>query len=241
MRTGFALFGPVVKAIALARFPFLLCSAVLFAAVMAGWQTDAGAASIYICQEENGNKHFTNLPESGNCVPFQRKPAVAYSAAVPKKWGGLSGHSAYDQYISQYGERYKIDPNLIKAVIRAESDFNRNAVSHRGAKGLMQLMPETARELNVRDPFNPDQNIDGGTRYLRYLLQTFEGDLTLALAAYNAGPSLVKRVQRVPRIPETVAYVKRVLAYYHGYGRGQVVDALDDRSLIRVGGLVTVQ
>ncbi|MBE0584653.1 MAG: lytic transglycosylase domain-containing protein, partial [Desulfofustis sp.] len=203
-----------------------------------GWQPETRAAAIYICQEENGNKHFTNLPESGNCVPFSRNQPASFSARPV--FNGLGAHNAYDQYIDQYGKRYKIDPNLIKAVIRAESDFNRHAVSGRGAQGLMQLMPETARELNVSDPFNPDQNIDGGTRYLRYLLQTFEGDLTLALAAYNAGPSLVKRVQRVPRIPETVQYVKRVLAYYQGYGRGQVVDAFD-RSSIRVGGLVTVQ
>ncbi len=239
MRPGSFPISQFVKAIGLSRFFCLLFSGVVLVASMPGWQPETLAATIYVCQEENGNKHFTNLPESGDCVPFERKQPATYSA-MPK-WDGLGAHNDYDEYIAQYGEQYKIDPNLIKAVIRAESDFNRHAVSNRGAKGLMQLMPETARELNVRDPFNPDQNIDGGTRYLRYLLETFEGDLTLALAAYNAGPSLVKRVQRVPHIPETVAYVKRVLAYYQGYGRGQVVDALDDRSLIRVGGLVTVQ
>ena len=237
MRPGFFPIHLLLKAKGLSRYPFLLLSAFMLCTILPGVQFEARAAGIYVCQDNNGNKHFTNMPESGNCVPFRKKRSTTYSAKP--QWNGPV-HGIYDQYIAQYGKRYKIDPNLIRAVIRAESGFNRLAVSKRGAKGLMQLMPATARELNVTDPFNPDQNIDGGTRYLRYLLKTFDGDLTLALAAYNAGPSLVMRVQRVPRIPETVEYVKRVLSYYQAYGKGQVVDALY-RSTIRVGGLVTIQ
>jgi hypothetical protein len=219
----------------LLRSPLLLLGAFFLCTLLPGLQSQA-RANIYICQDSDGTKHFTNMPESGNCVPFQKKQR-SYSTAP--QWSPPV-HKAYDRYIAQYGKRYKVDPHLIRAVIKAESGFNRLAVSSRGAQGLMQLMPETARELNVSDPFNPDQNIDGGTRYLRYLLKTFNGDLTLALAAYNAGPSLVRKIQRVPRIPETVEYVKRVLRYYRGYGKGQIVDALY-RSSIRVGGLLTIQ
>jgi len=215
--------------------PLLLLGALFLCIALPGFQSEA-RANIYVCLDSDGTKHFTNMPESGNCVPFGKKQR-SYSSGL--KWNAPA-HRAYDEYIVQYGKRYKVDPHLIRAVIKAESGFDRLAVSQRGAQGLMQLMPETARELNVSDPFNPDQNIDGGTRYLRYLLKTFNGDLTLALAAYNAGPSLVRKIQRVPRIPETVAYVKRVLGYYKGYGRGQFVDALY-RSSIRVGGLTTIQ
>ena len=194
------------------------------------------AASIYVCKDGSGNMHFTNLPESGNCVPFKKKQ----KRSSLSKWHSTATHKSYDTYIKRSSKRYRIDPNLIKAVIKAESGFNRTAVSSKGAQGLMQLMPETARELNVMDPFHPGQNIEGGTRYLRYLLDTFNNDLTLTLAAYNAGPTLVKRVNRVPRIPETINYVKQVLAYYQSFGNGKPVDALY-RSTINVGGLVTVQ
>ena len=151
---------------------------------------------------------------------------MSYTARVP-----------YHEQIDKIGVRYQVDPNLIKAVIRAESSFNRYAVSSQGAKGLMQLMPETAREMKVDDPFNPNQNIEGGTRYLRTLMDTFNGNLTLTLAAYNAGPTLVKRVNRIPRIPETINYVKRVLSHYKGYSNGQPVRT---SSTIRVNKVVTI-
>jgi soluble lytic murein transglycosylase-like protein len=125
----------------------------------------------------------------------------------------------YDLEIRRVGQRYQVDPPLIKAVIQAESDFDSRAVSSRGAQGLMQLMPETARELRVDNPFNPRENIDGGTRYLRQMLDNFKGDLTLSLAAYNAGPGLVSRTGGVPQIPETVQYVNKVLKQYKEYKR----------------------
>lgn len=213
-----------------------LCVLVLAGLILLGSSHEADAG-IFVCRDSSGNMHFTNLPASGNCVPFRKTRSMASTSSKMRSGSGLG---SYDSYITRYGKHYQIDPNLIKAVIQTESGFNHHAVSKRGAQGLMQLMPATARELNVMDPFNPRQNIEGGTRYLRYLLDTFNDDLYLALAAYNAGPTLVKRVNRVPRIPETENYVKRVLAYYRGYGKGQPIDTLY-RSTIKVGGLVMVQ
>jgi soluble lytic murein transglycosylase-like protein len=109
-----------------------------------------------------------------------------------------------------------LDPRLVQAVMQVESGFNPRALSTKGAIGLMQLMPETARDLAVADPWDPEQNVDGGTRYLRRMLDHFSGDLTFALAAYNAGPNAVLRHAGVPPFPETRAYVSKVLCLYEG-------------------------
>jgi len=109
---------------------------------------------------------------------------------------------------------YGVDAALVRAVIKTESNFNRWAVSNRGALGLMQLIPDTGRRYGVRDFFDPQQNVDGGVRYLRFLLDKFNGNLDLSLAAYNAGENLVERLGRVPPIPETTTYVHKVRAIY---------------------------
>ena len=205
------------------------------------------SAAVYVCKNSDGARHFTNIPMSDSCVVFKRKKTSPFSSVRSSRRNLKTSKVVYgngrlyDSHINHFGKRYRIDPNLIKAVIRTESDFNHLAVSRMGAQGLMQLMPDTARELKVEDPFNPGQNIEGGTRYLRYLLDTFDGDVTLSLAAYNAGPTIVKKVRRVPRIPETVAYVERVLTYYNGYSkRGHIADVFQG-STIRVSDVVTVQ
>jgi hypothetical protein len=118
-----------------------------------------------------------------------------------------------DQSINEASSNYGLPACLIKGVIKAESAFQVNAVSSAGAQGLMQLMPETAEELGVKDPFDIDQNIDGGTRYLKKMLELFGGDVKLALAAYNAGPGTVNRYNGNVPYRETVLYVKRVLKY----------------------------
>jgi len=107
-----------------------------------------------------------------------------------------------------------VDPALVRAVIKTESNFNRFAVSDKGALGLMQLIPETGRRYGVRDFFDPQQNVDGGVRYLRFLLEKFNGNLDLSLAAYNAGENVVERLGRIPPIPETTTYVRRVRSFY---------------------------
>jgi hypothetical protein len=125
-----------------------------------------------------------------------------------------AAYISYSQLISSAAYQYGLDPDLIRAVILIESRFKERAVSPKGASGLMQLMPATAAELGVSNIFDNKQNINAGARYLAYLLNMFEGDLTLALAAYNAGPGAVKRHGGVPPYPETISYVKQVNEAY---------------------------
>jgi soluble lytic murein transglycosylase-like protein len=175
-------------------------------------------AAVFACKDSNGSIRFTNAPSTGNCNQVYAEQSFRNARPRPALQSlGSLGSSTFDNHIWELGSRYRVDPYLIKAVIRAESDFNSRAVSKKGAQGLMQLMPATARELRVSDPFNPRDNIDGGTRYLRQMLDIFEGNLMLSLAAYNAGPGTVRRAQGVPRIPETIRYVTKVLKQYRVY------------------------
>ena len=124
-------------------------------------------------------------------------------------------HSQLNLLIQKAALQHGIDPHLIRAVIKTESNFDPLAISPKGAQGLMQLMPATARELDVSDPLDPQDNINGGAKYLRFLLDSYNWDLELSLAAYNAGPGRVKSI--IPNIPETRKYVAKVLASYQNY------------------------
>jgi len=121
-----------------------------------------------------------------------------------------------DAAIDQAASRHNVDPNLVRAVIKVESNFNPNAVSRKGAMGLMQLMPQTARQLKVANPFDPQQNVDAGVRHLKQLMESYGGDVKLTLAAYNAGQGAVARSAGVPHFAETRNYVKRITQLYYG-------------------------
>ena len=188
-------------------------------------------ADMYQCRDRRGGLHFTNAPTSDTCRPIElRREQTISSSYTPTRRlsDGLDRFTGpdsdtFDGSIHWAASRYSLDPLLIKAIILTESAFNVRAVSRRGAQGLMQLMPDTARDLFVRNPFDPHENIAGGSRYLRSLLDTFDENLVLSLAAYNAGPNAVMRAGGVPDFQETREYVVKVLKKYRSLrqaGRG---------------------
>jgi soluble lytic murein transglycosylase-like protein len=178
-------------------------------------------ADIYQTNQSDGTVYFTNKPASGSrLVMVEKKPDRKKAAKTEAKTAVLvkkSRHAGnYSSIVEEKSKKHNVDPKLVKAVISAESGWNPSAVSPKGAVGIMQLMPGTASDMGVDNRYNPEQNIEGGIKYLRYLLDKFNGNMTLALAAYNAGPTRVERAQGVPAIPETVNYVKRVMNTYSG-------------------------
>jgi hypothetical protein len=130
---------------------------------------------------------------------------------------GTETEHVFHSIIQKAADRYEVDAALVRAIIMAESSYNPNAVSKRGAKGLMQLMPRTAKALGVKDIFNPEHNIDAGVRYFRNLLNRFNGDIKLALAAYNAGSKYVRHYEGIPPFKATQCYVEKVIEYYEYY------------------------
>ena len=174
-----------------------------------------GAADIYRMVDRDGVVHFSNVPTNGNgsWKMIIKERRVHFDSNI------ATNFDKYAEEISRASQKYNVDYNLVKAVIKAESNFNPKAVSRTGARGLMQLMPGTADYLQVDDSFHPEKNIDGGVRYLRYLLNLFNDNLQFALAAYNAGENAVLRHRGIPPYQETRTYVQRVLHYLDKYNR----------------------
>ena len=170
---------------------------------------------IYSYIDAAGVLHFSDNPVDDR---YRHVKRVHQEGPVisPRPRARVPRERDYDRLIVKVAARYGVQPGLVKAVIAAESNFKPDAVSRVGAQGLMQLMPATAEALGVERPFGIIENMDGGVRYLRAMLERY-GDLTRALAAYNAGPSAVDRYRGVPPYRETQAYVKRVLEYYRSY------------------------
>ncbi len=167
-------------------------------------------ADIYRYIDENGVMHFTNTPTSSN---------QKYRIFVKEKTSVTRWYSSekYDDLISDASERTGVAFPLLKAIIKAESDFDPYAVSKKGATGLMQIMPQNFEPLGIQDPFDPWQNINAGARYFKQMYDRFKGKLALSLAAYNAGPTAVDRYKTIPPYEETEEYVRRVLKYYYNY------------------------
>jgi soluble lytic murein transglycosylase-like protein len=166
-------------------------------------------ADVYLQVQKNGTMLISDRPilAGARVILIDRSPAVR---KLPR-----------DAQIRRIAERHGVDPLLVHAVVRAESGYDPKAVSRKGAAGLMQLMPETARRYGVTDPFDTAANLDAGVRYLRDLLSVFRGNVALALAAYNAGEQSVLRAgRRVPNYRETTEYVRRVRLYYRGLVEG---------------------
>jgi len=175
---------------------------------------EAGNA-VYRYVDAQGVMHFTDAPVD---TRYQREDPVRLEglAIAPPRHVKVPTERDYDQLILEVARQHDVEPGLVKAVIAAESNFKPHAVSRVGAQGLMQLMPATAADLGVERPFGVVENIDGGVRYLRAMLDRF-GDVARALAAYNAGPGAVDRYRGIPPYRETRAYIKRVLEYHRRY------------------------
>lgn len=187
---------------------------VFFALIIILLNAVSAHADIYKYVDEDGVIHLTNVPSNPRAryVMVLREKRVIFSKKI--------NITQYDKIISNAASKFNLDVALIKAVIKAESNFNHQAVSRAGAKGLMQLMPQTASALKVDDVFHPGDNIEGGARYLRYLLNLYRGNLTLALAAYNAGEGAVAKYgYSIPPYRETQNYVRRVLDLYESYSK----------------------
>jgi soluble lytic murein transglycosylase-like protein len=184
----------------------------------------ATAGELYSFVDDEGVVHFTNAPSDPRYRRVRRtaEEAGVYRSAprAPARSAPAAGRSggAYRDQVQTVAKKYELPETLILAVMAVESNFDPRAVSEKGAMGLMQLMPGTARDMAVHDPFDPAQNIEGGARYLRLLANQYEGDPLRTLAAYNAGPEAVRRAGGdVPNIPETRAYVRKVVDLWKAY------------------------
>lgn len=177
----------------------------------------AAKAEILVLKGPNGQLYLTNRGEKAGYRVLSRHREFFGSSGMGLGSGREGDWAKYEGTVRVTASRYALDPHLVKAVIRAESNFDPMAISSKGAMGLMQLMPDTARQHEVRNAFDPVENIRGGVCHLRYLMDRYRGDLDLVLAAYNAGTKPVDAVNGIPNIPETRAYVRRVREFHTRY------------------------
>lgn len=203
---------------------FLSPLAFTFTALLMSSLAQSANATIYWFTDENGVAHFSNVPTDKRYVPFTAANDAVVKKTIPGTRDRRSDTPAKVQYgaiIEEIARIYALESALIHAVVSAESAYNATAVSKKGAAGLMQLMPETAQRYGATDRFDPVQNLHAGTRYLSDLLKMFNGDVSLALAAYNAGENnVVKYGNQIPPFQETRMYVPKVLDLYRKYQVG---------------------
>ena len=190
----------------------LICAVSICTVLIITVLTLPAGADIFMFIDSKGVLHFTNVPTSSSYKLFIKE--------YPRKSKKRKSTDRYDHLIAEASKKHDIPFPLLKAIIKAESNFNRTAVSKAGALGLMQIMPNNLKDFQIDDPFNPWENVMGGTRYFKKLLLRFNGKLPLAIAAYNAGPERVDRYKDIPPIKETEMYVERVMKYYYIFKKG---------------------
>lgn len=193
-----------------------LASSALFCALAT---SSAASADIYRAVGPDGVISFSNNKQPGAKLYARSEAQPQQQPRMPRD-ASPERFTRYDQHIREAAALYQIPVELVRAVIKVESDFDPRALSPANARGLMQLIPETAERMMVRDIYDPRENIFGGTRFLRVLANTFNGDIVLTLASYNAGEGAVMRYGGVPPYPETQEYVAKVLAFYRQYRNG---------------------
>jgi len=196
----------------------LLIAIFVFCLAIVSLMPESSLASekFYSFKDDKGVIYFSNVRSDPRFVPLSRSGTTASQSVAALGVADLDG---IHRTIERVSRKYSVDSRLVKAIVKAESGFDPYAVSYAGAKGLMQLMPNTAKELNVVNPFDPTESIDGGVRYFKRLLKLFKYDVKLALAAYNAGRRTVLRYGGIPPYKQTRNYVKKVLRFYDEYKR----------------------
>ncbi len=199
-------------------------SALFAALALALFFSEAGAG-MYQCTDAEGGVLFTNSPIRPGCRQLGGYRTDPLSQIISSS----SDSTRFDGIIVSSSERYGVDPALVRAVVKAESDFNETARSRKGAQGLMQLMPDTARLHNVSNAYNPEENIEGGVQHLKLLLDRYQGNVQLTLAAYNAGIQAVEKYRGIPPYSETKEYVRRVLDFHQRYRKDGQFAASEDR------------
>jgi soluble lytic murein transglycosylase-like protein len=180
----------------------------------------AKAGQIVVLVDDQGHKVYVNTGESASKVEWMMRSFQPHSLPVAG-----TPPAGINQLVEKTANRLQMDPELIRAIVRVESGYNPKAVSSKGAMGLMQLIPATAQRFGVANPFDPQQNLEGGVNYLKYLMALFGGDLSLSLAAYNAGEHTVQRSGGIPAISETQDYVRKVRSIYQAGGVSAPVKA----------------
>lgn len=197
----------------------ILSAAIFFLLIAVSLSQESFANSYYYTQTEDGTYYYTNIKPDSKDYKSLNSPWGVLKTAPRKsgvnKDGKFKYSKRYDRHIESTASWYGVDPLLVKAIIKVESNFNPRAVSPKGAMGMMQLMPDTARKNGVKDPFDAQENIEGGVRYFSQLMKMFDQRLTLALAGYNAGENaVIKYGNKIPPYPETIDYVEKVYIHY---------------------------